>query len=410
MPWAYRVSTLDGATGGNVYGWIQLHSDFIVGDWMPEGASGRLYVTDGEGPFFTADGNTQQVGIGMIDPNAQFHAEAPADKLYAGSFAGSYLDSDANVVKAEYLGTGNYDARAVYGRCTPADYYGIGGEFEGGWRGVYGHVTATGTDEYAGVHGQVEGGSGLAVGVRGHSLSGSMSNIGVYGQAFGSGINRGVAGDAWDSTATANYGLYGFAGNSEVRYGVYADVDSNAYDFAGYFRGNVHVTGTSTKGGGGFKIDHPLDPANKYLYHSSVESPDMKNVYDGVVVLDSRGEASVELPDYFDAVNRDFRYQLTAIGAPGPNLYVAEKISNNRFKIAGGQPGMEVSWQVTGIRKDGFAEAYRIDVEVDKPTREQGKYLHPEVHGLGREYGIHYEQRQEMKDKLGDAKERTMSR
>lgn len=48
------------------------------------------------------------------------------------------------------------------------------------------------------------------------------------------------------------------------------------------------------------------------------------------------------LPEWFETLNRDFRYQLTAVGAPGPNLYVAEEISGNHFKIAGGQPGAKV--------------------------------------------------------------------
>jgi hypothetical protein len=80
--------------------------------------------------------------------------------------------------------------------------------------------------------------------------------------------------------------------------------------------------------GGSFKIDHPLDPANKYLCHSFVESPDMKNLYDGVVVLDNKGKAVIELPDWFGILNKDFRYQLTDIGSPGPNLYIAEEISD----------------------------------------------------------------------------------
>src|SRR4029453_13052647 len=110
---------------------------------------------------------------------------------------------------------------------------------------------------------------------------------------------------------------------------------------AGLFEGNVSVLGTLSKSAGSFKIDHPLDPAHKYLSHSFVESPDMMNVYNGNLVLDADGEAEVVLPDWFEALNRDFRYQLTAIGQPGPGLHVAGKVKANRFRIGGGSPGME---------------------------------------------------------------------
>jgi hypothetical protein len=151
--------------------------------------------------------------------------------------------------------------------------------------------------------------------------------------------------------------------------------------------GEVFVSGM-TKPAGAFKIDHPLDPANKYLYHSFVESPDMMNIYDGVVRLDGNGQAVIALPDWFGALNRDFRYQLAAIGAPGPNLYVAEEISDNRFKIGGGRPGGKVSWQVTGIRQDAYANAHRIPVEQDKPAAEKGTYLYPELFGSPQEKGL----------------------
>lgn len=141
------------------------------------------------------------------------------------------------------------------------------------------------------------------------------------------------------------------------------------------------------KAGGSFRIDHPLDPANRYLSHSFVESPDMMHVYNGNVILDGRGEAVVELPRWFEALNRDFRYQLTAIGAPGPNLFIAEEISRNRFKVAGGIPGMKVSWQVTGIRHDPWAEAHRIPVEEEKPEGERGRCLHPELYGQPEQAG-----------------------
>ena len=107
----------------------------------------------------------------------------------------------------------------------------------------------------------------------------------------------------------------------------------------------------------------------------------MMNVYNGNVTLDFTGEVWVELPEWFEALNRDFRYQLTPIGAPAPYLYIAEKVAGNRFKIAGGQSGSEVSWQVTGIRQDAYANAHRIPTEEDKPEAEQGFYLHPELYG-----------------------------
>jgi hypothetical protein len=165
---------------------------------------------------------------------------------------------------------------------------------------------------------------------------------------------------------------------------------ASVQNWAGKFSGDVDVTGTLSKAGGSFKIDHPLDPEGKYLYHSFVESPDMMNVYNGNVLLDARGEAWVELPDWFEALNRDYRYQLTPIGGAGPNLHIAEKISGGRFRIGGGEPGMEVSWQVTGIRQDPYAEAHRVQVEVEKRPEHHGKYIHPELYGRSAEDAIDY--------------------
>ncbi len=162
--------------------------------------------------------------------------------------------------------------------------------------------------------------------------------------------------------------------------------------YAGYFIGPVYVSGLLTKAGGGFTIDHPLDPQNKTLNHSFVESPDMMNVYNGNVVLDAEGNAWVDLPAWFETLNRDFRYQLTPIGAPGPNLYIAQKVQKNRFQIAGGSPGLEVSWQVTGIRQDPFANAHRMPVEQNKPVDQQGTYLNPDAYGLPENRNPYYEE------------------
>jgi len=125
---------------------------------------------------------------------------------------------------------------------------------------------------------------------------------------------------------------------------------------------DLHVGGTLYKAAGSFRIDHPLDPERKYLQHSFVESPDMLDVYNGVATLDRTGKAEVELPEYFQALNRDFRYQLTPIGNYAP-LYVAREVAHNTFAIAGGRPGQRVSWQVTGIRHDSYANSHRIQVE-----------------------------------------------
>jgi len=150
--------------------------------------------------------------------------------------------------------------------------------------------------------------------------------------------------------------------------------------FGASIGGNVSVAGNlSVSGAKNFKIDDPLDPTNKYLYHSSVESPDMLDLYNGTVVLDGQGEAWVRLPEYFEALNQDFQYQLTAVGSPAPGLYVAREISGNKFKIAGGRPRIKVSWQVTGIRHDAYASAHRTRVEEEKAGNERGRYMHPEL-------------------------------
>jgi len=231
---------------------------------------------------------------------------------------------------------------------------------------------------------------------------GSAAMVGVFSQVdnnLTTGNNRfalyGISGS--NNTSGTSYGVYGQAsgGVGSSVYGVYGQGSGGSTNkYAGWFQGNVNVAGTLTKGAGAFKIDHPLDPANKYLVHSFVESPEMMNVYNGNVTLDGNGTVAVTLPDYFDALNKEYRYQLTSIGAPGPNLYIASEISGNQFVISGGEPNSKVSWQVTGVRKDAYAEAHRIKVEPDKPIAEKGLYLHPVELGLSETKQLHYEMHQ----------------
>jgi hypothetical protein len=186
-------------------------------------------------------------------------------------------------------------------------------------------------------------------------------------------------------TADGTGASFGVWGSSHFNIGVYGD----GGNYAGYFDGRVRVVGYLEKAGGGFKIDHPLDPENKYLNHSFVEAPDMMNIYNGNVMLDRKGEAWVELPEWFEALNKDFRYQLTCIGGFA-QVHIAQELSENRFKISGGKAGMKVSWQITGIRQDPWANSNRVAVEEDKVDKELGYYLHPEPYGQPEEESIEW--------------------
>jgi hypothetical protein len=268
-------------------------------------------------------------------------------------------------------------------------------------------------ENMAGITGQDGGPSGTTPGQTTGVWGDSGPGIGVYGS---SNVGTGVMG-----SSSASYGVVGYSVNSSGVFGESNSGDgvhgisdgagngvfgrSDGGGFAGYFEGQATVTqllsvGSLACGGNinkqgscNFKIDHPLDPANKYLYHSAVESPERKNVYDGVAVLDSKGEAVVELPPWFEALNGQFRYQLTPIGAAAPKLHIARELRQNRFKIAGGKRRMKVSWQLTGIRHDAYARAYPPCVEEEKPEEERGYYAHPALYGEPPERGIEWAHR-----------------
>ena len=178
-------------------------------------------------------------------------------------------------------------------------------------------------------------------------------------------------------SGTNTAGVYGLNNASAAIWGKSTGVGSAIFGentgtgFAGRFIGPVHVQGTLTKTAGAFQIDHPLDPANKFLSHSFVESPDMKNIYDGNVTTDASGSATVTLPDYFDALNRDYRYQLTVLGQFAQAI-VSRKIAGNSFEIQTDKPGVKVSWQVTGIRQDAYAKEHPIVVEAIQAGRGTG--------------------------------------
>jgi hypothetical protein len=308
-----------------------------------------------------------KIGVGTKTPAAKLHVLGSSGTLpviFGNNVATSGAAFGVQGWSASSAGAGVFGNNTSSVCCFAA---GVFGQSVGG-TGVLGQATAA-TGLNFGVQGTTSSTQG--VGVQGNSPNVAVA---AFNQVCTTSCNpvSGVAGQF--VTGVGGLVLQGLAGSSMNSLVQVFSVDSN---------GNLTVTGNLSKGSGSFRIDHPLDPANKYLSHSFVESPDMMNIYNGVVVLDSDGNATVAMPDYFQALNSDFRYQLTPIGAPGPNLYVAEEISANHFKIAGGKPGAKVSWQVTGVRQDAYAQAHRIKVEEEKPAQEKGHYLHPELFGGG---------------------------
>ncbi|UTW63348.1 hypothetical protein KFE98_04095 [bacterium SCSIO 12741] len=354
-------------------------------------------------------------------------------------------NTNTAIIANTYSTAGNtFEQHGVFGQARPqfgtggsGNHYGVYGYAEGGGsgasqtlssglfgeansgstssnsdnRGVTGIAESSTTLRNEGVAGFAEVtnsafSNGFNAGLSGFSRGHSTLNYGVVGQAYGTVADRnygsagfayGVAtgggkwnvgsyGYAWG--ADTNIALYGYAADdfAHPNIGVYSRVNTSTGSLAGYFIGNVtitgnlSITGSISKGSGTFKIDHPEDPENKFLVHSFVESPDMMNIYNGNIVTDAQGYATVTLPDYFDGNNIEYRYQLTPIGQFAQCI-VKEEISGNQFIIQTDQPNVKVSWQVTGIRNDPYAQQNRIVPVQDKNAEERGKYLHPEAYG-----------------------------
>lgn len=239
-------------------------------------------------------------------------------------------------------------------------------------------IVASTTGGASGVSGQVESTATAAQGVYGTNLR-TSGGYGVYG--------IGHSGTVGESNYQLGFGVYGRnydaigpLGNSVGTYGMgYVGVwgdQSDPLGYSVYANGDFGAAGTKA-----FAIDHPLDPEHKYLKHYSIESNEVLNMYRGTVAFDNNGEAIVTMPDYFDAVNANFSYQLTPIGGYAP-LYIKEKLNNGKFIIAGGTIGMEVSWTVYAERNDPYLQKHpeSKQVEVNKEEWNQGKYLQPDLY------------------------------
>ncbi|MCC7293583.1 MAG: hypothetical protein IT449_16120 [Phycisphaerales bacterium] len=309
-------------------GLLQIHSDTGAGDVaFGYGSSSSFTET------MRVRGNGR-VGVGLTNPAALLHSRTTTDGLSA-------VRGDGNAVAAVGVeGTTN----------------------DGAGIGVLGRATTT---------------SGFNYGVNGRTAS--SDGVGVYGEATrtGAGSNTGVKGYARSADG------YGVWGNADGANGI--GVYGQGTDFGVFSQGDIAASGTKS-----FLIDHPLDPENKTLRHYCAEGPEPMNEYSGVVTLDRSGEAVVALPDYFESINSDFRYQLTCLGRFAP-VYVAEEIRNNAFVIAGGEAGMRVSWEIKAVRSDLWVQTYGTPVEQEKSEQNRGKYIQPELYGLSPEDGLFYQ-------------------
>lgn len=308
----------------------------------------------GPGVFATAGGNA----IWGITPNIS-SAAVMGDNTPGESVVGRSNNGIAGAVVGRNDGAGGYGVRGFVTNSTTASIgvlgqSGISGGI--GSAGRFENVNSSNTSDALQVSSNASGANGLYA-----NVVGSSSKAAVYGVSTGTGTN-GIIGEA-----NSGGGAYGIWGKSTSGY-------------AGYFSGNVYVAGTLGKSAGSFKIDHPADPANKYLIHSFVESPDMMNVYNGNITTDASGNAIVSLPSYFEIENIDFKYQLTVIGQFAQAI-VSKEVSGNKFEIKTDKPNVKVSWQVTGVRNDQYAQKNRIVPEVEKTADEKGYYLNPEVFG-----------------------------
>lgn len=344
------ASTFGGTVGvnsGTGYGIWGISTGTGAAGYFDGGTTGRgIIVTTGSSGI----GTTTPTGrLSVIQPATPVPAidTFPAITGYSyttqgtlkGGVYGSYNGSNygAGIVGIGYNGINNQDVNANF---TTGNQD----------LGVYGSANTAG----------VEGTSTNGIGVVGYNKAASFAATTGGGNSYGVYAYANTIGGA--AAPTTRYGIYGYATGATTNY-------------AGYFSGNVQITGSIAKASGTFKIDHPTDPENKYLYHSFVESPDMMDIYNGNILTDANGYATVKLPDYFQSLNEEFRYQLTAIGAFAQAI-ISKEISNNEFIIQTSQPNVKVSWQVTGIRHDKYANAHRVVAEVEKEPEFRGYYLH----------------------------------
>ena len=417
-----------------------VHAQTVVGRGTPgqltkwTGFNGSNYTV---GDSLITETKSGRIGIGTTTPTSTLTVIGMIETTLGGiKFPDGTVQTTAAVgglvpVQHDTTLTGNGTAASPLGVAVPLTLSGVVG-FNPilrvqnlGTSGPGVIVTGGFSDSGRGGTGVNAVGGNTDSGIGGHGVFafGGISNSGDGGfgvNAVGGNTDSGVGGKGVEATGgfsdsgAGGTGVFAIGGDSNSGAGGAGVLAFGGSGFGGIgpsgaFGGDVQITGNlNVSGSKNFKIDDPLDPENKYLLHAAIESSEVLNLYSGNVKLDANGEASIELPVWFQALNRDFRYSLTPVGAPGAGLYVAQEIADNRFKIAGGTPGMKVSWQVTGVRSDPGMLKHPFKVEEAKPERERGSYLDPDAYGQPEERGTEWARHPEMMQRMKEQRLKQM--
>ena len=368
------IVTGTGNTSAGVAGNTNSPTGFAVSGWNlastgdAVGVVGRTSSTTGIGVL----GTVGSIGTGIKGISNSGRGVWGSSSSYQGVYG--FSQSQAGTVGE----SNGFDG--VYGICNDDSHSGVSGHNNSNGFGLWG-ASLNGT----GVRGISTGGTGVVGSTGGtYAIFGQNTNSGnVYGALGYHGPTGVGATEAGILGYTNNYygvGIVGWASSPGVAAGLFlGDVTVNGYLYAS----NLEVHGSKD-----FFIDHPLDPENKYLIHSSTESPDRMDIYNGNITTDASGSATINLPSYFEALNIDYKYQLTVIGQFAQAI-IDKEIQNNSFVIRTDKPNVKVSWMVTGIRNDAYAKAHPMVVERVKNEKEKGKYFFPELYGQPKSKGLY---------------------
>jgi hypothetical protein len=233
---------------------------------------------------------------------------------------------------------------------------------------------------------------GGSTGIRSRSSS-SFSVVDIDGQSGDAALRFQRAGvNQWNTRnnpATDDYQIFELGGGGE-RMRIENTTGKVVVD------GDFTVVGVKA-----FTMDHPLDPENKILMHAAVESNEVINSYSGNITTDASGKAIVNLPDYFGAINKDFRYQLTVVGTFAQAI-ISKEIVNNQFEVATSIPNVKVSWEVKGVRNDARMKKYPFVAQQDKSPFQKGKYWDPSVYNQPESKSVSFDKSQGTESSLSD--------